>query len=50
MKRFVLVYSGPPAPPDATHEGWPEWFGRIGDALLAFSGEYTIELFELPRK
>jgi hypothetical protein len=34
MKRFLLLYSGPPAPPDATHEGWREWFAKIGDALV----------------
>jgi hypothetical protein len=34
MKRFLLLYNGPPAPPNATHEGWPEWFDRIGDALV----------------
>src|ERR687895_542136 len=34
MKRFILLYSGPPAPPDPSHEGWPEWFGKIGDALV----------------
>jgi hypothetical protein len=34
MKRFLLLYSGPPTPPDATHEGWPEWFRKIGDALV----------------
>lgn len=34
MKRFMLVYKGPPTPPGATHEGWPEWFRAIGDALV----------------
>jgi hypothetical protein len=34
MKRFLLLYSGPPAPPGASHEGWPEWFDKIGDALV----------------
>jgi hypothetical protein len=34
MQRFLLLYSGPPTPPDVTHEGWPEWFQRIGDALV----------------
>lgn len=34
MKRFLLLYNGPPAPPNATHEGWPEWFDRISDALF----------------
>jgi hypothetical protein len=34
VKRFILLYSGPPAPPGASHEGWPEWFTKIGDALV----------------
>lgn len=34
MKRFLLLYKGPPTPPGATHEGWPEWFRAIGDALV----------------
>jgi hypothetical protein len=99
MKRFLMLYSGPPTPPNPTHEGWPEWFTKIGDALvdvgspmkngvvlradgstndeaaplrgygliqaddrskalglvrdhplLALGPEYTIEMFEVPRK
>jgi hypothetical protein len=34
MKRFLLLYTGPPTPPAASHEGWPEWFQAIGDALV----------------
>jgi len=34
MKGFLLLYSGPPTPPDASHKGWPEWFGKLGDALV----------------
>jgi hypothetical protein len=34
MMRFLLLYSGPPTPPDASHDGWPEWFSKIGDALV----------------
>jgi hypothetical protein len=34
MKTFILIYNGPPTPPDASHEGWPEWFQRAGDQLL----------------
>lgn len=34
MKRFLLLYKGPPTPFDASHEGWPEWFERIGEALV----------------
>jgi hypothetical protein len=99
MKRFLLLYTGPPTPPNPSHEGWPEWFRKIGDALvdvgspatngfvlhadgstsdrpralngysivqaedrntalellrdhplLAFSSEYSIEAFEVPRR
>jgi hypothetical protein len=34
MMRFLILYSGPPAPPDPSHEGWPEWFGKLGDGLV----------------
>jgi hypothetical protein len=34
MKRFLLLYTGPPTPPGASHEGWPEWFDKIGEALV----------------
>ena len=34
MKTFILLYDGPPTPPDATHEGWPEWFRSLGDKLV----------------
>ncbi len=34
MKRFLLLYNGPPTPAEASHEGWPEWFDKIGDALV----------------
>jgi hypothetical protein len=34
MKRFLMLYSGPPTPPNPSHEGWPEWFRKIGDALV----------------
>jgi len=34
MKRFLLLYSGPPPPPNPSHEGWPEWFSKLGDALV----------------
>jgi hypothetical protein len=34
VKRFMMLYSGPPAPPGASHEGWPEWFRKIGDAFV----------------
>jgi hypothetical protein len=99
MKRFLLIYTGPPAPPAATHEGWREWFDSLDEALvdvgssmidgvvvhpdgstsdeptalagycivqaedtnaaielvrdhplLAPGSEYTIEIFEVPRK
>jgi hypothetical protein len=34
MMRFLLLYSGPPTPPNPSHEGWPEWFSKLGDALV----------------
>jgi hypothetical protein len=34
MRSFILLYSGPPTPPDASHEGWPGWFRRAGDKLV----------------
>jgi hypothetical protein len=34
MKRFLLLYEGPPTPREASHEGWPEWFRAIGDSLV----------------
>jgi len=34
MKSFMLLYRGPATPPDASHEGWPEWFQRLGDRLV----------------
>jgi hypothetical protein len=33
MKRFMLLYMGPSVA-HPTHEGWPEWFSKIGDALF----------------
>jgi hypothetical protein len=34
VPRFMVLYVGPPTPPDASHEGWPAWFGRLGDRLV----------------
>jgi hypothetical protein len=34
MQRFLLLYSGPPTPPTATHERWPAWFNKVGGALV----------------
>jgi hypothetical protein len=33
MTRFLMLYAGP-RPTNPTHEGWPEWFDAIGDALV----------------
>jgi hypothetical protein len=41
MKRFLLLYKGPPTPPGASHEGWPEWFRAIGDALVDLGSPTT---------
>jgi hypothetical protein len=34
MDRFLLLYAGPATPPDASHEGWPEWFDKLGERLV----------------
>ena len=34
MPSFMLLYAGPPTAPDASHEGWPEWFQGLGDKLV----------------
>jgi YCII-related domain-containing protein len=34
MTSFMLLYDGPPTTPDASHEGWPEWFQGLGDTLV----------------
>ena len=34
MPRFMVLYVGPPTPPDASHEGWPAWFAKLGDRLV----------------
>jgi hypothetical protein len=34
MARFMLLYTGPATPPDASHEGWPEWFEALGERLV----------------
>lgn len=34
MKKFIIFYKGLATPPGASHEGWPEWFDKIGDKLV----------------
>jgi hypothetical protein len=34
MRSVILLYNGPATPPEASHEGWPEWFQRVGDRLV----------------
>jgi hypothetical protein len=34
MARFMVLYVGLPIPPDASHEGWPAWFDKLGDNLV----------------
>ncbi len=38
MKRFIILYKGPATPPNAAHEGWPQWFDGLGDALVNKGG------------
>jgi hypothetical protein len=33
MKKFILLYKGPPTASDASHEGSPAWFDKIRDQL-----------------
>jgi len=30
----MVLYVGPPTPPNASHEGWPAWFDKLGDKLV----------------
>jgi hypothetical protein len=32
--KYMLFYKGPATPPDASHEGWKTWFGKLGDAFV----------------
>jgi hypothetical protein len=34
MPTYMLIYTGPPTPPDAAHEGWREWFQSLGPNLI----------------
>ncbi|HEX6551460.1 MAG TPA: YciI family protein [Ktedonobacteraceae bacterium] len=34
MKKFLLLYKGPATPPEASHEGWQQWFHKLGDNLV----------------
>jgi len=34
MKRFIVLYKGPVTAPEASHEGWPQWFGQLGEKLV----------------
>jgi YCII-related domain len=34
MTRFIVLYVGPSTSPDASHEGWPAWFAKLGDKLV----------------
>jgi hypothetical protein len=33
MQRFLMLYIGP-RPTNPAHEGWPDWFEKIGAALV----------------
>lgn len=32
--KFVIFYTGPATPPDASHKGWMTWFASLGNALV----------------
>jgi len=34
MSKYMLLYVGPPTPPDASHEAWPGWFAKLGERLV----------------
>ncbi|GCF09628.1 hypothetical protein [Dictyobacter arantiisoli] len=34
MNKFLLLYKGPATSPDASHDGWPQWFTGLGEHLL----------------
>jgi hypothetical protein len=34
MTGLILLYKGPATAPEASHEGWPEWFQSLGDKLV----------------
>jgi YCII-related domain len=34
VTRFLLLYTGPPPAVAPSHEGWPEWFANVGNALV----------------
>ena len=31
---YILLYRGATSPSGASHEGWPEWFAQVGEALV----------------
>jgi hypothetical protein len=39
--KYLLLYNGPPTPPNPSHEGWPEWFGKLGDSLVDLGSPMT---------
>ena len=41
MTTYMLLYVGPPTDPDASHEGWPEWFQSLGDKLVDIGSPMT---------
>jgi hypothetical protein len=44
MKTFMVLYKGSAPPPNASHEGWPEWFEKIGGALVDVGSPMTDRL------
>jgi YCII-related domain len=41
MSSFILLYNGPATPLGASHEGWPEWFQRVGEHLVDMGSPMT---------
>lgn len=34
MNQFLLLYKGPATSPDASHDGWRQWFTGLGEHLI----------------
>jgi len=32
--KFILFYTGPETPPDASHKGWFAWFEKLGKSIV----------------
>jgi hypothetical protein len=44
MNKYIVLYHGPTTAPNAQHEGWPEWFKKIGSNLVAIGSPMTTSM------